>query len=82
MSTSKTINPRNQVIRSNTNMIPEKIIVTFRGSLYDITNFVKKHPGGKNILLENNGKDIEYLMIGNGHSDYAYKLLEKYKIDK
>lgn len=58
----------------------DKIIVKYKGSQYDITNFVKKHPGGKKILLENNGQDIEQMMIDNEHSMHAYELLEKYKI--
>lgn len=60
----------------------EKIIVKFRGSDYDITDFIKRHPGGKSILIKNNGNDIEQLMLKNEHSDRAYKLLEKYKINK
>lgn len=63
------------------NTIPsEKIIVIYKGSKYDITNFIRKHPGGKAVLLENNGADIEKLMLENEHSAYAYSLLEKYKI--
>lgn len=59
-----------------------RVIVTFRDEKYDITDFVKKHPGGKQILLENNGKDVEQLMAENEHSERAYKLLEKYKISQ
>lgn len=58
----------------------EKVIVTYKGSKYDITNFVKKHPGGRAILLQNNGKDIEQPMLKIGHTENAYKTLEKYKI--
>lgn len=58
----------------------EKVIVTYKGNKYDITDFVKKHPGGKEVLLENNGNDIEKLMQENEHSEYAYKLLEKYRV--
>uniref|UniRef100_A0A6G6ACU0 Cytochrome b5-like protein n=1 Tax=Borely moumouvirus TaxID=2712067 RepID=A0A6G6ACU0_9VIRU len=59
---------------------PDKIIVTFKGSKYDITNFIKRHPGGKQILIDNNGKDIENLMLEYEHSKNAYLILEKYKI--
>ena len=58
-----------------------KVVVTFKGSKYDISNFVRKHPGGKTILLDNNGKDVEQLMLENEHSDHAYKTLDKYKIN-
>ena len=75
------INPdikTNTLINPDTKTDKNKIIVQFKGSQYDITNFAKKHPGGKNILIENNGNDIEKLMIENDHSKNAYKLLEKY----
>ncbi|GBC06134.1 hypothetical protein RclHR1_06640012 [Rhizophagus clarus] len=31
--------------------------VAIRGSVYDITNFIKKHPGGEDILLFASGRD-------------------------
>jgi len=58
----------------------EKIIVTFQGKKYDITNFAKRHPGGKTILVENNGNDIEEMMAEIGHSDNSYTILKKYEI--
>lgn len=58
-----------------------KVIVTYKGSTYNISDFVRKHPGGKKVLLENNGKDVEKLMLENEHSEHAYQLLEKYKIN-
>lgn len=57
-----------------------KIIVTFKGDRYDITDFVNKHPGGKHVLIENNGRDIEELMLENEHSPAAYAKLAQYKI--
>lgn len=56
------------------------IIVYYKDNKYDITNFVKYHPGGKRILIENNGKDVEQQMLDNQHSEYAYSELEKYLI--
>ena len=58
----------------------QKVIVSFRGENYDVTNFVRLHPGGKKVLLQNNGKDIEQLMLNNDHSKEAYRILEKYRI--
>lgn len=58
----------------------QTVIVSFRGKKYDITNFVRLHPGGKKVLLQNNGRDIEQLMLNNDHSKEAYKILEKYII--
>lgn len=58
----------------------EKIIVTYQGKRYDVTEFVLSHPGGKDVLLENNGKDVEETMREIGHSEGAYKMLEKFLI--
>ena len=63
-----------------TNSKKEKIIIAYKGGNYDITDFIKKHPGGKEILKENNGKNIEQQMLDAGHSNNAYNILEKYKI--
>ncbi|BCS83455.1 putative cytochrome B5-like protein [Cotonvirus japonicus] len=62
--------------------VNEKIIVTFKGDKYDITDFLKKHPGGKNVLIENNHKDIEQIMMDYGHSNNAYRMLQRYKINE
>ncbi|AQN68565.1 cytochrome b5-like protein [Saudi moumouvirus] len=70
----------NKVINDSPPKPPDKIIVTFKGSKYDITEFIKRHPGGKQILIDNNGNDIENLMLEYEHSKNAYLLLEKYKI--
>lgn len=75
---SDSISKNNIHVESLEKLKQEKIIVQFKDSQYDITNFAKKHPGGKTVLMENNGKDIEKLMIENEHSENAYKLLEKY----
>lgn len=58
----------------------ETVIVNFKGSKYNITDYIVKHPGGKKVLLDNNGKDIEKLMLENKHSNNAYEILEKYRI--
>ena len=58
----------------------QQVIVKFRGNEYNITDFVKDHPGGKQVLLENNGNDVEELMLENKHSVVAYDTLETYKI--
>ena len=77
---SKVLTTKNDFIPIPEEEYP-KVIVTFKGSEYDITNFIKRHPGGKQILLDNNGKDIEELMLANEHSSHAYQLLERYKIN-
>jgi cytochrome b involved in lipid metabolism len=59
---------------------PDRIIVYYKGSKYDVTDFAIHHPGGKDVLLEHNGRDIETAMIDAQHSVNAYKLLEKHLI--
>jgi cytochrome b involved in lipid metabolism len=70
---------REQLIENNESD-SSRIIVTYKGSKYDITDFVSKHPGGKTVLIENKGKDVEKLMADNDHSANAYKILNDYKI--
>lgn len=80
LDSSKLVDPINQVNQANQNNQTDKIIVSFRGDKYDITDFLRKHPGGKNVLIKNNGKDIEELMAEYEHSKNAYLILSKYKI--
>jgi len=70
--------PTNNLLQPKT---PPKVIVSYKGSQYDITNFVKFHPGGKQVLLDNSGVDIEQLMAEVGHSKHAYDTLEKYRMN-
>lgn len=67
--------------KTQTEKKPERVIVTHKGSRYDVTDFLSLHPGGGAILQENNGKDVENLMAEIGHSDYAFEVLQSYKID-
>jgi cytochrome b involved in lipid metabolism len=59
----------------------DRIIVTFGDGKYDITDFLDEHPGGRNVLIKKNGKDIEKAMKDNNHSADAYSILEKYRIN-
>jgi len=36
---------------------PDDAYVAVRGSVYDITNFINRHPGGEDVLLMVAGKD-------------------------
>lgn len=67
-------------LQINADQKSETVLVTFKGHCYDITDFLKRHPGGKEVLLENNGKDIEKIMGENEHSQHAYNLLEGYRL--
>lgn len=59
-----------------------RTIIKFKNDYYDITDFLNRHPGGAQIILDNQHNNVEELMENIGHSETAYALLEKYKILK
>ncbi len=77
-TTDSSVTPNENVLPNTENN--DKIIVMYQNEKYDITNFIKRHPGGKEILMNYNGKDIEKAMLENEHSESAYKILARYKI--
>jgi ferredoxin-NADP reductase len=58
------------------------MIITIDNKLYDITEFIKEHPGGSEVFK--NGSDMTEDFNQVGHSKEAIKMLEKYlvKTDK
>lgn len=55
------------------------------GRVYDVTEFIAHHPGGKNVLLPKLGSDVTSIMQDpriHKHTVYAYKMLNKYYIGK
>lgn len=54
--------------------------IVIQKNVYDVTKFLNEHPGGKDVLLEQTGKDSTKEFNDVGHSDNAKKLLDKYKI--
>lgn len=74
-------NPKNNLKLSDPTLYMNenaKIIVMMGTNKYDVTDFISKHPGGKTIIAKHNGKDITEPMKSIGHSDRAYKILNKY----
>ena len=51
------------------------ITIKYDGKEYDVTNFIKAHPGG-NIIKEYNGMDIKKVFDKIGHSKHALHILE------
>lgn len=47
--------------------------------VYDITNWIDKHPGG-DIIMKGVGKDATQLFKSIGHPEYVKKILKKMKI--
>ncbi|KAK9879566.1 hypothetical protein WA026_006634 [Henosepilachna vigintioctopunctata] len=48
--------------------------------VYDVTDFLDKHPGGADLLLEYAGRDASVAFRSSGHSNTALSLLEKFFI--
>jgi cytochrome b involved in lipid metabolism len=60
----------------------DKVIVYYQNEPYDVTNYIKRHPGGDNVIVKMNGKDVTADMKEIGHSKGAYRILEKFKVEK
>lgn len=57
--------------------------VIYNGFVYNITEFLEKHPGGAELILDKGGKDITELFEDENfhkHSSAAHNLLREYKI--
>ncbi|GAB0100919.1 cytochrome b5 [Sergentomyia squamirostris] len=48
--------------------------------IYDVTKFLKLHPGGDYVLLEHAGRDATIAFRGAGHSQEALDSLKKWLI--
>lgn len=66
--------------QSQSKVVQEKLIVAYKSELYDLTEFIYKHPGGVNTLFNKNQKDIEKSFHDAEHSKAAEYLLHEYKI--
>ena len=71
----------NEISKHNTK---DDAWVTFRNNVYDITDFIKKHPGGS-VIMQALGKDLEDVWSENNVSwhvtnKHVLKVLSKYKI--
>ena len=69
---------RKQVEQHNTE---NDCYVIYSGTVYNVTDFISDHPGGKELILDYAGKDISDLMLGDHvHSKSAFSILNSYKI--
>ena len=62
----------------------KRLITTYNGETYDLTSFVKKHPGG-GIIWKANGKDLKKVWKELGYewhdgNSYVNKILDRYKV--
>lgn len=49
--------------------------ITYRGVKYDISQFINRHPGGKDAILFGNKKDITDIFDNVGHSKHARMIM-------
>lgn len=68
---------RNEVERHNKE---EDLWLVIHGGVYDLTDFVKKHPGGEEVLINLAGQNGTVCFDDIGHSREAILLKETFKI--
>ena len=59
--------------------------IIHRGKVYDVSEFLERHPGGKDILLRFAGQDVTKVMTQDDphrHTNFAYGWLGKYQIGR
>jgi sterol desaturase/sphingolipid hydroxylase (fatty acid hydroxylase superfamily) len=62
---------------------PGKTHVVYKGTVYDVTEFLGDHPGGPSFILDFKNEDITTVLHSpayHEHSDTALRMLYKYKI--
>jgi 4-hydroxysphinganine ceramide fatty acyl 2-hydroxylase len=63
----------------------DSLWVSYKGRVYDVTDFAPDHPGGDDLVLRYAGKDMGDIMDDvdeHAHSDSAYALLEEHYIGR
>lgn len=61
--------------------LEDGVWVTYRGSVYDITEFVAMHPGGDKILLAAGGALEPFWALYAVHNqEHVLEILSKYKV--
>ena len=58
-----------------------RIVVIIKRKIYDVTDFINKHPGGRESILDYNGLDATKAFEEIGHSPYAIRKLEQYIVN-
>ncbi|KAG5334513.1 CYB5 protein, partial [Acromyrmex charruanus] len=54
--------------------------IIIHNNIYNVTSFLNEHPGGEEVLLEQNGQDATEAFEDIGHSTDARQMMESYKI--
>ncbi|XP_041584395.1 cytochrome b5 type B-like [Vulpes lagopus] len=58
----------------------KEIWLVIHGRVYDVTDFLKEHPGGEEVLLEQAGADASESFEDVGHSSDAREMLKRYYV--
>lgn len=58
----------------------EPIFITIDGKIYNVAPFLEDHPGGQDILLEQQGQDASESFYDVGHSEEAKKLMREFYV--
>ncbi|GFS06550.1 ceramide very long chain fatty acid hydroxylase [Elysia marginata] len=79
--------PRQTVNNENDQMgaSSPRIIITLDDCLYDVTEFADRHPGGRELLVKHNGRNVRDVMQDRNihvHSKAAYTILDKYVLKR
>ncbi|KAK3777759.1 hypothetical protein RRG08_038011 [Elysia crispata] len=59
---------------------PDSCWLVINNRVYDVTRFLRMHPGGEDIILEYGGHDATTAFIDKGHSSDAFDMLAEYCI--
>ena len=61
---------------------PNDCWILIKDKIYDVTNFLEDHPGGRKILLEYGGKNGTRYFNEIFHSNDAISQMKKYLVGK
>ncbi|KAK9319804.1 cytochrome b5-like heme/steroid binding domain-containing protein [Lipomyces orientalis] len=60
----------------------DDLFLIIRGQVYDVTDFLDKHPGGPDVLLDIQGPEATQLFDDVGHSLEAHDILKEILVGK
>jgi len=73
------------IVQNPTGEYKNRMLVTYQGIIYDITEFINHHPGGKDLILTANGLDLSHFFNNytvHGNTDKAAHWLSNMAIGK
>ncbi|CAJ2512483.1 Uu.00g054980.m01.CDS01 [Anthostomella pinea] len=56
--------------------------MVINGEVYDVTKYIRDHPGGADVLVESAGTDATEAFDNAGHSEDAFEIMANYRIGK